>query len=254
MRPNPPIAAKRRGNRLAPAFTLVEMLVVIAIIGVLLAVGIPAFKGFGKSNAIAAADRQLLDDLAFARQRAIAERTTVYMVFLPPMNSAVLALYASPDSRQQVTNLLQRQYATYNFYVERAVGDQPGGPHRTNYLTSWKSLPEGIFIATKKFVENTVSFGVLSFESRNFPFPTATNASLKMPYLAFNHLGQLVNPRQSGAEFLPLARGSIFVNADLSADVLENPPGNSAATSSMRHYIRIEGITGRASVEQQEIQ
>lgn len=254
MRPNPPIAAKRRGNRLAPAFTLVEMLVVIAIIGVLLAVGIPAFKGFGKSNAIAAADRQLLDDLAFARQRALAERTTVYMVFLPPTNSSVLTLYSSADTRQQVTNLLQRQYATYNFYVERSVGDQPGGPHRARYLTGWKSLPEGIMIATSKYFGGVAATGVTNFTYRSFPFPTATNALLSMPYLAFDYQGQLINPRENGAEFIPLARGSIFVKADLSADVLEIPPGNSAATSSMRHYIRIEGITGRASVEQQEIQ
>jgi prepilin-type N-terminal cleavage/methylation domain-containing protein len=64
-----------------PAFTLIELLVVIAIIGMLAVLGMPALKGFGKANAILAADRQLLDDLATARQRAIAEHTEVYVLF-----------------------------------------------------------------------------------------------------------------------------------------------------------------------------
>ena len=236
------------------AFTLIELLVVIAIIGLLMAVGIPAFKGFGKSNAIAAADRQLLDDLAFARQRAIAEHTTVYVVFLPPAKSTFSSSF--PVAQQtQITNLLQQQYATYAFFVERSVGDQPGIPS-PRYLTAWKTLPEGIFIATGKYFDKNYASGVTNFEFRSFPFPAVTNTPLlSMPYLAFNHLGQLSGGgRENGSEVIPLARGSIFYDANLNADVLENPPGNSATNSSMWHHIRIDGLTGRARVEQQEIQ
>src|SRR5436189_5775426 len=66
------------------AFTLIELLVVMAIIGLLAAIGLPALKGFGKGTGMAGAQRQLLDDLALARLRAISGRTTVYMVFVPP--------------------------------------------------------------------------------------------------------------------------------------------------------------------------
>src|SRR5216683_1995816 len=66
------------------AFTLIELLVVMAIIGLLAAVGLPALKGFGKGTGLAGAQRQLLDDLALARLRAISGRATIYMVFVPP--------------------------------------------------------------------------------------------------------------------------------------------------------------------------
>src|SRR5258708_2452481 len=68
---------------LRSGFTLIELLVVIAILGILAGLAVPALKNLGKSDANVSAARQLLDDVGRARQLALANRTTVYMVFVP---------------------------------------------------------------------------------------------------------------------------------------------------------------------------
>jgi len=58
---------------------------VIAILGILAGLTIPVLKHFGRSDANLSGSRQLLDDVGHARQLAMSQRTTVYMVFVPPM-------------------------------------------------------------------------------------------------------------------------------------------------------------------------
>ena len=65
------------------AFTLIEMLTVIAIIGIIAALSVPVINNFGKSNVTVSASRQMLDAVGYARQLAMSQRTTVYMVFVP---------------------------------------------------------------------------------------------------------------------------------------------------------------------------
>src|SRR4249920_3013386 len=77
--PQDVVRMPRRG-----AFTLLELLVVLAIIGILTAVALPSMKGLQKSNVMTAASQQLVDDIGLARQYAIKERTTVHLLFVPP--------------------------------------------------------------------------------------------------------------------------------------------------------------------------
>ena len=52
-------------------FTLVELMVTIAIVAILLAVGLPSFQGSLRSNRVATSTNELLASLALARTEAI---------------------------------------------------------------------------------------------------------------------------------------------------------------------------------------
>jgi prepilin-type N-terminal cleavage/methylation domain-containing protein len=244
-----------------PGFTLIELLVVIAILGILAGLGVPAIKNIGKSNVNVSAARQLLDDVGRARQLALANRTTVYMVFVPTnfWNTAFGAFNNSwfnslaPVAQADATNLCDQQLTGYTFMASGAVGDQPGR-HVWHYLAPWQTLPEGTFIAQQKFDQPqwpfppfTISdpitgkaYPIYGFNTTNtIPFPTEANTistipspkppnSLPwLPYIAFNYLGQLtedgVNPATRD-EYIPLAHGGVADMADVNKKLLFAAP------------------------------
>src|SRR5712691_13450154 len=99
-------------STLHPAFTLIELLVVISIVGLLAGLAVPVVNNF-KPNVVAAATRQLLDDVARARQYAISQRTTVFMVFVPTnfwLDGAYASSVITPIDKAKATNLLDKQW------------------------------------------------------------------------------------------------------------------------------------------------
>jgi len=265
-------SARRRG------FTLIEMLVVIAVIGIVAAISVPALKNFRRVDADAAATRQLADEIANARQRAISQRSDVYLVFVPPVASPYAndatyqALLTStiPQERQQATNLLASQYTGYGFYSERSVGDQPGRYH-PRYHGEWRQLPEGTFIATNKFWYDVPQLNlplgicppVNRFWYRDFPFPSATSPLRPLPYIAFDYQGRVFHLDTTTGEkiydqdeVVPLARGSVSAPSGrtgppYSASAEEKPAGNSVDAFT---HVRVSWLTGRASIERIQVQ
>src|SRR4051794_12035539 len=120
------------------AFTLLELLVVIGIIALLATMGIGALRGFNATNAVSAGNRQLLDDINMARNHALNQRTTVYMVFVPALKDLNLT-GLTQGQRKQLTNRVSGQFTSYNFMTLRTPGDQPGRG-RVRYLSEWKHL------------------------------------------------------------------------------------------------------------------
>ena len=269
---------------IARGFTLIELLAVISILALLAALAVPALKNIGKSNAQVGASRQLLDDIARARQLAISQHTTVCMVFVPTNFWGGLAnsnLYSAAT-----TNLVEKQLTGYNFISYGKVGDQPG-QHSWHYLSDWQALPEGSFIAPTKFQLQVYSLAIpqwqndyagqidqawklpsgyvvnqiAGFAQTGIPFPTEASPRVWMPYLAFDHTGRLVSEVDAAGNYhhayIPLAQGSVSYGMDANkhptltpvaaTDITENPPGNS--TNISYNVIDVDPLTGRAQLQ-----
>jgi len=267
---------------------LLELLVVIAIIGIIAAIAMPVMNNF-KPNYTANATRTLLDELARARQLAISQRTTVFMVFVPTNFFNVPEYGVLPQSeKNKAAKLLDKQLIGYAFVSLRSMGDQPGRP-TIRYLSDWRTLPEGAFISGSKFDINSPSAiiytnGLPAFRIDKFyrtpwiPFPSAEAAPYKanprrpyvtLPYVAFDYMGRLVafkeqdNPQFSSPlpgqnQIISLTKGSVSFPRDPNTKqpvpglpiLTESPPLN---WSNAYNLVSIDWLTGRARGIQQEV-
>lgn len=254
------------------------MLVVIAIVGLLAALAVPALKNMKRSDAMVAATTQMLDDLGRARQLAISRHTTVYMVFVPPgfWNDPNFTSLL-PAARDEGTNLYDKQITGYAFVTLRSIGAQPG-EITPEYIGPWHTMPEETFIASNKFFGPVFAvtdppgvaspnriYTIKSFSlTTDVPFPSedvfvprkANQVFASLPHIAFNYLGQLVSG--TGDEYIPLARGTVLHSYNQQTrlpsqslpKLVESPVGNS---TNILNLIHIDRLTGRARLIQQEL-
>ena len=182
------------------AFTLIELLIVVAVMAVLLLLTLPSFLDIGRGSKMEAAVSQLYTTINLARQWAITHRETVHIVF-PDDYSTVYNGLSTNEHKKAL-----RSYAVYS-------------PTK-GYVTEWRYLPAGIY-----FVDtyNSPIIGIRSgntninlsqnlFSSSNLtnlPFPTATSSKPVINALTIKPNGRLLRFGIQDAEIY-LSEGLAF--------------------------------------------
>jgi prepilin-type N-terminal cleavage/methylation domain-containing protein len=256
------------------AFTLLELIMVMAIIGFIAAMTLPHVGNYNRANTVSAAARQMLDDVARARSRAMANRAVVYMVFVPPYWNYFIGAPPIPPT-PAFTNLLGHQYMSYALLSTRTVGDQPGQNH-PRYLTEWQTLPSGVYfwpwqftpqfatpsppvaISTTNTFTGATNLDIVSpLATAVFPFPSLNDViDIGLPYIGFTPQGTLLTPTN---QYIVLTRGSIIYpqgpngvyTTEAGPTLVEVPPGNETNNPCM---IKIDWLTARGSIVQNQFQ
>lgn len=221
---------KHKGLRKS-GFTLVELLVAVAIVAIVFTLALPAFQGMGRGASMRTAVSQVRAVISLARQHAIVNRTTTYVVF-PQQTSDV---QGQNDRRR--SELVLR---SFNIYSEKDG----------EYLKDWSTLPKGVL-----FVEGV--FDVYGIDRDNtdiftgpnpnntkhiLPFPASANGTVELRGLVFKPDGSC--DIGSDPEIF-LAEGSVLIDeaGNIVSVDYRLPLENTAL-----HGIQIRKKTGRTRV------
>lgn len=203
-------------------FTLVELLMVIGVMALMMALILPAFRGFGRSASMNSAVSQVRTSLSLSRQWAINQNVNVQMQF------------AVSNTVAGLPNEAWRAYRSFAIFVQTNTS----GPVQGYYLKEWTTLPPGVvFTPDTSFFPQTSGHGdnlILNGRIVTTRFPLATSANL-VPVRAveFRPTGSV---RGSNNEIY-MAEGVVETNGVL---VLR--------TGGMRFGVEVQDLTGQVRV------
>jgi prepilin-type N-terminal cleavage/methylation domain-containing protein len=196
----------------SPAFSLVELLMVVAIMAILMGIGFAFAPGLLRSSAMSGSLSQVASALSLARSEAIRTRQPIYFV-LAPTNS-----------------LDERSYRSYSILQ--------GNRNDTNtfaYLSRWEKLPQPILFRPDVVPASN------QMKTMSFPYPTNGGALRPMSYICFQGDGGLNENWHPVGEMprVPLQAGVRLGNSDaptFQGDYIQNE-------------VAVRRITGKVLVE-----
>ena len=239
------------------AFTLVEMLAVIAVMLIILKLTLPSLDGILGVEAQGMARTQLVGDLNRARAKAFERGAPVYVVFMPLYNQVgcvpegamqpAAAKHQFFRGNPDANALLAGQLSRYALFAEYLPGDQPGRPS-IKWLTDWKSLPAGYYFDHLELEALPEEVSVSHLKGVR---PANSTMRLQLPAVKYNSRGELVGAGLRGI-YLSVNKGGVLpprLNQDGSFAV-ENADPPESLENAQRHWLHINAITGRAEVEE----
>jgi len=209
------------------AFTLIEMLTVLVIVGIILAIGIPAFTNLMKSGGLGAAARQVSNTLTLARQYAITRRTNVRVVF--PFSGTGGA----------GTNLAP----LYQSYAVVAVNGTT-----TNYLSKWERLPLGtVFLNASTLTSSSLD----DLGAANLPYPYTNSPPATLAFIEFRPWGAATpNPLTSGPNIITITEGNMngAIPQPTSRNITNAVVGGITNALANAAFITVDSVIGKITV------
>jgi prepilin-type N-terminal cleavage/methylation domain-containing protein len=205
------------------AFTLVEMLAVLAIIGILTALALPALNGIGKAYSLSTAGSKVSGMVEQARQNSMSKNV---------MTALVLMTNQGTDSDYRAMILLEK--------------DPRSSTPAWRPITKWENLPVGVTVDSSAtdstFLTNGGSTtGVLTSPlpvTAKFRGATVSNFAARI----FMSNGGLKNP--SEATKIKLVEGSYTGGV-----TKYTHPAAGGGSAANYYNISIVGVTGRSKID-----
>jgi len=186
------------------AFTLVELLVVMSIIAILLAIGVPAFKFIGNSHSAAAALNEIKPMLARARQDALAnQRTEGLVIFYDQLARQYCLAIVAADPAQTDPTFVDFTSTTDFQYLPAGVGVR---------VIAGNAVADAAQPTAQqtRTTNGYLRLGVIMYDARgcmvNVPFQISASSSLGI------HIGKAVSTLTSQVGFA-LYDDELFQNA-----------------------------------------
>jgi len=195
------------------------MMTVIVIIGIILGAGIPIFHRISNAGGLSASTRQVMNELALARQYAITQRTNTRVVF--PYSQSTGGSPVVPYSM---------------WYSSFAVLSSNRTQQAWQYIGKWEYLQMGSTFQTNSVVgggglDSAVTPGSPGLQKGNIPSTNGALTSVEMAYIEFTPTGAAT---QAGT--LTIQEG--FVNAGV-------PTATSKANT---NTVSVDNLVGHISV------